>query len=70
LNLNARLLSFNVDKTFSNVVDGLILVDLTQTDPRLLKRFMGAQGVKRFLAYHGFHPEFESKGLNKLVSND
>jgi hypothetical protein len=34
LKLNATLLSFNVDKDFSSVVDGLIMVDFTETDPR------------------------------------
>jgi hypothetical protein len=32
LRLNATLLSFNVDKDFSSVVDGLIMVDFTETD--------------------------------------
>ena len=52
LNLNGKFLSFNVDKLFSDVVDGLLVVDLRQSDPRLLKRFMGAQGFDRFRKYH------------------
>lgn len=32
------------------MVDGLILVDLTQTDPRVLERYLGRQGVTTFLA--------------------
>jgi tryptophan synthase alpha subunit len=53
LNLNGRFLSFNVDRMFSDVVDGLLVVDLKHSDPRLLKRFMGKQGYRRFSAYHG-----------------
>lgn len=53
LKLNGNLLSFNVDEDFSRVVDGLIRVDLTATSSKLLKRYMGAEGLKRFLAYHG-----------------
>jgi hypothetical protein len=49
LKLNGKLLSFNVDPQFSQVVDGLIMVDLELTDPKLLKRFMGKEGSKTFL---------------------
>jgi len=50
--MSAALLSFNVDKDFSGVIDGLILVDLSLTDDRLLRRYMGDTGLKRFRAYH------------------
>lgn len=53
LRLNASLLSFNVDRRFSDVVDGLIRVDLRNTDPRILSRFMGRQGFARFAEYNG-----------------
>ncbi|MGD2010576.1 MAG: hypothetical protein PVI76_05745, partial [Desulfobacterales bacterium] len=53
LKLNGSLISFNLDCEFSDVVDGLLMVDLRKTDPRLLKRFMGEEGVKRFTAVHG-----------------
>lgn len=53
LKLNAQILSFNVDRQFSNVVDSLIVIDLTRADPKLLKRFMGPEGVKSFLNHHG-----------------
>ena len=51
LKLNASLLSFNVDKDFSSVLDGLILVDLKQTEPAILKRFMGKDGYQAFLDF-------------------
>lgn len=50
LKLNARFIHFNVDRDFSNVVDGLIIVDLDTTDPRTLQRFMGKEGLRRFQA--------------------
>ncbi|MFZ0133008.1 MAG: hypothetical protein WAK95_10735, partial [Desulfobacterales bacterium] len=53
LKLNARLICFNIDRAFSDVVDGLLMVDLRKTDPRLLTRFMGEEGVKRFIEVHG-----------------
>jgi putative hemolysin len=49
LKLNGRLLSFNLDKAFSNALDGLLLVDLRQTDPKILRRFIGLQGAEQVL---------------------
>lgn len=48
LRLGARVLSFNVDPAFGECVDGLIVVDLRKTEPRLLKRFMGEDGFGRY----------------------
>jgi putative hemolysin len=56
LRLNARILSFNVDRRFSNVIDSLILVDMTKSDGKLLGRFMTPQGYKKFAQYHGVIP--------------
>lgn len=53
LKLGGKLLAFNVDPDFSDVLDGLILVDLTQTDPVILKRYMGEEGLKKFREFHG-----------------
>ena len=52
LRLGGKVLSFNLDPDFSNVIDGLIMVDVTRTDPRMLKRYMGAKPMERFLNYH------------------
>ena len=40
LKLNGKLLSFSVDEGFSGVVDGLLMVDLRDTDTRLLRRLI------------------------------
>jgi putative hemolysin len=48
LKLNATMLSFNVDPDFHNSVDGLVLVDLLKTDPKILTRFMGEEGATAF----------------------
>ncbi|MDG5766192.1 GNAT family N-acyltransferase [Balneolales bacterium ANBcel1] len=53
LKLGGKLLGFNVDPEFSDVLDGLILVDLTKTDPNILKRYMGDEGLVSFLESHG-----------------
>lgn len=53
LRLNGTLLSFNVDTAFASCLDGLILVDVTKTDPKLLGKYMGEEACARYLAYHG-----------------
>lgn len=52
LRLKGTILSFNVDKDFSSVIDGLILVDLTETDPKLLSKYMGEENCRAYLARH------------------
>jgi putative hemolysin len=49
LKLNARLLGFTVDAAFSNVLDGLVLVDLDQVEPAILSRYMGKNESRAFL---------------------
>jgi putative hemolysin len=51
LKLGGKLLGFNVDPEFSDALDGLILVDLTKTEPRLLERYLGKTEASQFLAY-------------------
>jgi putative hemolysin len=52
LKLGGRLLGFNVDPAFGYVVDGLILVDMANAPHPLLTRYLGADGMESFLAYH------------------
>lgn len=52
LKMGGRVLGFNVDPDFSDVLDGLIMVDLTETDSKMLARYMGAEGAEGFLAHH------------------
>lgn len=65
LKLNAKILSFNVDRRFSNVVDSLILVDMTKSDGRLLGRFMSPPGYKTFARYHGLIADDSSPAFRK-----
>ncbi len=44
--IGGELLAFNVDKSFSDVLDGLVLVDLRKTDPARLETYMGKEGGK------------------------
>ncbi len=52
LNLGGKIIAFNVDPDFNDVLDGLILVDLTQTKPEILIKYMGYDGFKHFMNYH------------------
>lgn len=52
LKLGGRLLGFNVDEDFGDALDGLIVVDLCRTDPRLLARYLGEDGARRFREHH------------------
>ncbi len=52
LKLGGKVVGFNVDRNFSHALDGLIVVDLTHTNRRILERFLGAEGAERFLNYH------------------
>lgn len=52
LKLGGRILAFNVDHDFGDAMDGLMLVDLTKTDTRILARYMGEDQAREFLLYH------------------
>jgi putative hemolysin len=53
LNLGGKILAFNLDPHFSEVIDGLILVDLDHTDTRTLERYLGREGLASFRAHGG-----------------
>jgi len=50
--VGGRLVGFNLDRKFSDVVDGLVIVDLRQTEPAVLDRYMGKAGYADFRRFH------------------
>ena len=52
LKVGGQVLAFNVDGRFSDVLDGLIVVDLRNTDRKNLHRYLGNEGAERFLRHH------------------
>lgn len=52
LNLGGQILAFNVDADFSDVVDGLVVVDLARMPRPLLDRYLGRDSAESFLAFH------------------
>lgn len=57
LRMSGQILSFNIDPDFGQCLDGLIVVDFLNSDPRLLRAYMGADGLKRFYDFHGIDLE-------------
>ena len=64
LKLGGRLACFNVDESFSGVIDGLIVVDLLRTDRKVLQKYMGREQANAFIAYgrSRSHEVTESRG--------
>jgi putative hemolysin len=57
LKLQAKLLApFNVDRTFADCIDGLMLVDFMQVDRRIAHFYLGEEIATAFRTYHGFEP--------------
>jgi len=53
LKLGGRILGFNVDPAFSNVIDGMLVVDLLKSDRSLLVKYFTEEGVDIIYAHHG-----------------
>lgn len=53
LKLDAKLLAANVDRDFGDVLDGLMFADMLHLDRRVMRFFIGEDGMERFLTHHG-----------------
>lgn len=70
LRLNGELLAFNVDKSFNDCIDGLIMVDMCKTDPKLLKSYMGLKEAIAYRKYHGLEtPELAAEARRQDLEN-
>ena len=54
--VGGKLLSFNVDRKFSNVLDGLVVVDLRKAESGVLERYIGREGTAEFRMRHKMEP--------------
>ena len=52
LRLGATLLGFNVDPSFGDALDALMMVDLTRLPIPMLRRYLGSAEADAFLAWH------------------
>jgi putative hemolysin len=50
VNLGGEILCMNLDSHFGNSLDGLVLLDLQRVPPRMMERYFGAEGVRRYSA--------------------
>jgi len=64
--MNAVLLKFNVDRHFCDALDGLVVVDLRAADPRMMTRYMGAEGWHEFCQIYPA-PARKTKGTPALA---
>ncbi|HVJ05698.1 MAG TPA: GNAT family N-acyltransferase [Candidatus Saccharimonadales bacterium] len=67
MKLGGKFLGFNVDAKFSNVLDGLLIVDLRQAKPDLLARYFGKEGAASFLRL--YKSSKSPEGQQQLASN-
>lgn len=56
LKLGGKFLAFSTDPDFAGALDGLVSVDLRQTNPRLLGLYMGTEQSSRFLEAQQLQP--------------
>ncbi len=50
--MGGKILCFNVDPAFNYSLDGFIAVSVPDIDPRVLKRYMGAEDYAAYMAHH------------------
>jgi hypothetical protein len=53
LKTGGKLLACNVDRSFAEALDALIVVDLRTAPVPLLEKYLGKQGAQVFTAWHG-----------------
>jgi putative hemolysin len=52
LKMGAKMLAFNVDPDFSDVLDCLMVTDLLNTDTHMLSKYMGKESVETYYKFH------------------
>jgi hypothetical protein len=52
LSLNGKIVCFNIHSSFGNSLEGLIVVDVRNTERKTLVRFLGAEGYEYFSSFH------------------
>ena len=55
--MGGKLMAFNVDASFGDGLDGLLLVDLRKCDREILERYMGDAGSAAFLNSYGLYDD-------------
>lgn len=50
--LGGEFFGFNIDPDFGHALDGMVCVDLLNTDPKTLEKYLGRVGALQFLTFH------------------
>jgi putative hemolysin len=66
--LGGQFLAFSVDPDFGDALDGLVAVDLSRTDPRLLSLYMGVDSFKQFAGMRFQRPDRPALQVNGDVA--
>lgn len=53
IRMNAKLIDFGVWKSHSNAVVAFLMADLVTADAKFLRRYMGEEGYRGFMRFHG-----------------
>ncbi len=61
LKLGGRVAGFHMDRHFSDSLDGLLILDLRKTSPKLLERYMGTETAKEFYRAQGPQKSFSAQ---------
>jgi putative hemolysin len=67
LNLGGKLLAFNLDPDFSDVIDGLLLINLMEADRRQMQRYMGRDGFIHYQQFHNSLADSSSPSLPRVA---
>ncbi len=57
IRMNAKLIDFGVWKNHSNAVVAFLMAVLVTADAKFLRRYMGEEGYRHFMAYHGLNAD-------------
>jgi putative hemolysin len=57
IKMGGEILAFNVDPAFSSVIDALIMVDVSKTPMKILKRYMGSEAASQYMEYQETHKQ-------------
>lgn len=68
--LGGRILGFNVDPAFANAIDCLLLLDLRDTERAPLRKYLTAEGLRRFEAQHATRTRRSARGTQPGTITD
>jgi putative hemolysin len=62
IKMGGKIIAFNVDPDFNNVLDGLMFIDLTKTDAAIMRKYLTPEGYSKYC-------EFQKISLSNTSNN-